>query len=227
MTDIVMLDQDLLDFPDPAHALDQPNGLLAVGGDLKPERLINAYRSGIFPWYEKDQPILWWSPDPRSVLLPDWLHTSRSLNKILKQGHFCVTYDQQFNRVIQACGDPRAYSSDTWITEQMLSAYSELHRLGYAHSVEVWQDDMLVGGLYGIAMGRVFFGESMFSLRANASKVGFSHLVKKLKSLGFQLIDCQVHSEHLASLGAKEIPRTRFLQLLSSQINDPLQSNWE
>ncbi len=227
MTDIVMLDQDLLDFPDPAHALDQPNGLLAVGGDLKPERLINAYRSGIFPWYEKDQPILWWSPDPRSVLLPDWLHTSRSLNKILKQGHFCVTYDQQFNRVIQACGDPRAYSSDTWITEQMLSAYSELHRLGYAHSVEVWQDDMLIGGLYGIAMGRVFFGESMFSLRANASKVGFSHLVKKLKSLGFQLIDCQVHSEHLASLGAKEIPRTRFLQLLSSQINDPLQSNWE
>ena len=222
-----MLDQDLLDFPDPAHALDQPNGLLAVGGDLKPERLINAYRSGIFPWYEKDQPILWWSPDPRSVLLPDWLHTSRSLNKILKQGHFCITYNQQFNRVIQACGDPRAYSSDTWITEQMLSAYNELHRLGYAHSVEVWQDNMLVGGLYGIAMGRVFFGESMFSLRANASKVGFSHLVKKLKSLGFQLIDCQVHSEHLASLGAKEIPRTRFLQLLISQINDPLQSNWE
>ena len=222
-----MLDQDLLDFPDPAHALDQPNGLLAVGGDLKPERLINAYRSGIFPWYEKDQPILWWSPDPRSVLLPDWLHTSRSLNKILKQGHFCVTYNQQFNRVIQACGDPRACSSDTWITEQMLNAYNELHRLGYAHSVEVWQDNILVGGLYGIAMGRVFFGESMFSLRANASKVGFSHLVKKLKSLGFQLIDCQVHSEHLASLGAKEIPRTRFLQLLSSQINDPLQSNWE
>lgn len=222
-----MLDQDLLDFPDPAHALDQPNGLLAVGGDLKPERLINAYRSGIFPWYEKDQPILWWSPDPRSVLLPDWLHTSRSLNKILKQRHFCVTYDQQFNRVIQACSDPRACSSDTWITEQMLSAYNELHRLGYAHSVEVWHDGLLVGGLYGIAMGRVFFGESMFSLRANASKVGFSHLIEKLKSLEFQLIDCQVHSEHLASLGAKEIPRSRFLQLLSSQISDPLQSNWE
>lgn len=227
MSGIMLLEHNLIDFPDPVHALDHPNGLLAVGGDLGPERLIRAYQSGIFPWYEKDQPILWWSPDPRSVLLPDWLHISHSLKKTLKQGQFCVTYDQNFHQVIQACSDPRTYSSNTWITDQMLSAYQELHRLGYAHSVEVWQDNELAGGLYGIAIGRVFFGESMFSLRANASKVGFCHLVGKLSSLGFHLIDCQIHSPHLASLGAKEIPRTEFLRFLNRHIDNPLQSNWE
>lgn len=226
MPELTVLDEQSLVFPNSEKALIEPNGLLAVGGDLTAKRLINAYKSGIFPWYEKDQPILWWSPNPRSVLKPEWLHISRSLKKTLKQKLFHITYDKQFNQVIQACREPRAYSDDTWITNQMINAYINLHKLGHAHSVEVWKDDQLVGGLYGIAMGRVFFGESMFSLYNNASKVALCYLVTKLQSLNFQLIDCQVHSAHIASLGAKEIPRTNFLNILNDLIDNPLQSNW-
>ncbi len=226
MPELIVLDEQSLVFPNPEAALIEPNGLLAVGGDLTSKRLINAYKSGIFPWYEKDQPILWWSPNPRSVFALEWMHVSRSLKKTLKQQHFHITYNENFNQVIQACREPRAYSDGTWITDQMINAYIKLHQLGHAHSVEVWKDDKLVGGLYGIAMGRIFFGESMFNVYANASKVAFFYLVTKLQSLGFQLIDCQVHSAHMASLGAREIPRIQFLAKLNNLIDNPLQSNW-
>ncbi|PCJ42184.1 MAG: leucyl/phenylalanyl-tRNA--protein transferase [SAR86 cluster bacterium] len=220
MHEPIWLKQDELSFPDPEHALKEPNGLLAVGGDLSLERLIAAYKLGIFPWYEAGQPILWWSPDPRMVLFPSELHISKSLNKVLSKQVYKVTFDQGFAAVILACAQQRSKNrDDTWITNEMQQAYINLHNAGWAHSVEVWEGNELVGGLYGIAMGRIFFGESMFNMRDNASKVAFVHLVQRLNSKGFTLIDCQVSSEHLTSLGAREIKREKFMGYLSKNIN--------
>lgn len=201
-------------FPDPSFALEEPNGLLAVGGDLSPARLLNAYRQGIFPWYSNGQPILWWSPDPRAVLFPDSFKISRSLRKTLRKRLFRITLDTAFDAVIDACSEPRGKNDGTWITGEMRQAYIQLHRIGFAHSVECWEGDELIGGLYGISMGKVFFGESMFSRRTDASKIGFAHLIEQLKDWEFGLIDCQVHSGHLASLGAEDITRDEFLGLL-------------
>ncbi len=204
-----------LDFPPLERALREPDGLLAAGGDLSPERLLAAYRHGCFPWFSAGQPILWWSPDPRMVLFPEELHVSRSLRKTLRRGDFTITFDQDFAAVIGACAAPRSYADGTWITPAMQAAYLELHRRGFAHSVEVWQHGQLVGGLYGLALGRLFFGESMFSRVSDASKVAFVSLVEQLRACGFVLIDCQMHTQHLASLGARPIPRREFAACLA------------
>ena len=201
-------------FPDVELALREPDGLLAVGGDLTPERLIEAYRNGIFPWYNAGQPVLWWSPDPRTVLLPERFKISRSLRKLLRQNKYRVTLDSCFSGVILACAAPRKEDAGTWITPEMVAAYCELHRLGYAHSVEVWHDDELVGGLYGVALGCVFFAESMFGRRSNTSKVALACLVAWLREWNYAMIDCQMHTAHLASLGAKDLPRREFIRLL-------------
>jgi len=210
-------------FPDVNLALEEPDGLLAIGGDLKPRRLIAAYRHGIFPWYNDDQPVLWWAPNPRTVLFPDKLKISRSLQKTLRKQAFNVTLDRAFNEVITACGQPREGEAQpgTWITPEMKQAYLSLHTLGYAHSVECWQDGQLIGGLYGVAIGRVFFGESMFTRRNDASKVAFVALVQQLERWGFGVIDCQIHSPHLESLGAEAISRERFSTLLDDFCERP------
>ncbi|MBU2156845.1 MAG: leucyl/phenylalanyl-tRNA--protein transferase [Gammaproteobacteria bacterium] len=223
---LTWLQRDSLDFPPLNKALREPNGLLAAGGDLRPERLIQAYRHGCFPWFQDGQPILWWSPDPRTVMLPDNLHVSRSLAKVLRQGRYRVTFDQAFAEVIRACAAPRSYATETWITSPMQDAYLELHQRGIAHSVEVWRDDLLVGGLYGLAMGQLFFGESMFSRADNASKVGFVTLVEHLKNWGFVLIDCQMPTEHLLSLGAQTISRTEFAGYLNAHLDQSSQADW-
>ncbi len=202
-------------FPPPQQALAEPNGLLAAGGVLNPAWLLAAYRQGIFPWYSAGEPILWWSPHPRLVLRPAALKLSRSLRRVLRQQVFDVRFDTAFAEVIAACAAPRAGAHGTWITDEIRAAYQAMHALGHAHSVESWQDGELVGGLYGIALGRVFFGESMFSRRSNASKVAFAHLVRYLEQRGFVLIDCQVRSDHLLSLGAEEIGREQFTALLA------------
>src|SRR5690554_113499 len=218
MISLPWLTDDSLAFPPLSEALQDPDGLLAAGGDLRPERLIAAYRAGIFPWYEAGQPILWWSPNPRTVIEPGQVHISRSMRKLLNRRPFTVSTDRAFSRVMRACAAPRAAYSGTWITDDMLDAYQHLHRLGVAHSVEVWQQEQLVGGLYGIALGKVFFGESMFSRTSNASKCGFILLAHHLHQWGFQLIDCQVASEHLSSLGASDISRQQFVNLLQQAI---------
>ena len=201
-------------FPDVRRALRHPNGLLAAGGDLAPERLVSAYRRGIFPWYSPGDPILWWSPDPRTVLFPTRLHSSRSLRKRLRQRSLAVTLDRSFAHVIRACATPRGPDGGTWIVPEMIAAYEDLHRLGLAHSVEVWQGQELVGGLYGVAVGRVFYGESMFSAVDDASKVALVHLCQVLAGWGFGLIDCQMRTDHLLSLGAEEMSRADFVALL-------------
>lgn len=202
-------------FPDISLALNEPDGLLAVGGDLCPQRLLAAYRQGIFPWYNHGQPILWWSPNPRMVLFPHKLHVSRSLRKTLRRQRFRLSADNAFAAVIEACSAPRDDGEgSTWITQEMKQAYQQLFGLGHAHSVECWLGDELVGGLYGIGIGRVFFGESMFSRARDASKVAFVQLVRQLKHWGYGLVDCQVHSAHLESLGAENIDREHFRQLL-------------
>lgn len=216
---IPWLDSTNLAFPPLTSALDEPNGLLAAGGDLSVARLIRAYSRGIFPWYEDPQPILWWSPDPRCVLLPGTMHISKSLRKVLRNQHFRVTCDTQFTAVVRACAAPRRYSSETWINPAMLQAYTDLHRLGVAHSIEVWQQNQLVGGLYGVALGKVFFGESMFSLVSDASKVALLYLSGQLQAWGYDLIDCQVTNEHLLSLGATEMLRTEFEERLRSAVH--------
>ena len=206
-----------------------PEGLLAVGGDLSSGRLLCAYRRGIFPWYSTDQPILWWSPDPRTVLYPDALKISRSLKKTLRHRGYRVTSDQYFSGVIQACAKPRDRNNDsgTWITSEMIKAYTTLSESGYAHSVEVWDQMKLVGGLYGVAIGRVFFGESMFSHSTDASKIALTALVRIISEKNFQLIDCQVPSEHLFSLGAKNIPRAMFSgQLQAALAVDSQPDTW-
>jgi leucyl/phenylalanyl-tRNA--protein transferase len=213
-------------FPPLNKALREPNGLLAAGGDLSAERLVAAYRHGCFPWYQDNQPILWWSPDPRTVLFPDELHVSRSLAKILRQAPFQVTFDHAFAKVIEACAAPRDYAEGTWITTPMQRAYLELHRRGIAHSVEVWRDGELVGGLYGLAMGQLFFGESMFSRADNASKVGFVTLVEQLRAWDFALIDCQMPTQHLQSFGARPISRADFADCLTRYIDLPSKASW-
>ena len=201
-------------FPPASEALTEPNGLLAAGGDLEPERLLAAYRQGIFPWYQEGQPILWWSPDPRAVLWPAGLKVSRSLRRSMRNRGYEFRVDTAFERVIAACAEPRGYGGGTWITAEMAEAYLRLHRLGWAHSFETWQDDRLVGGLYGVAIGRAFFGESMFTRATDASKVALVHGVELLRSRATQIIDCQVASAHTRSLGAVDMPRTEFLSLI-------------
>ena len=200
-----------------------PEGLLAVGGDLRPERLLEAYRHGIFPWYEEDQPILWWSPDPRAVLFPDKLHVPRSLDKTIRRGHFTVTLDTRFRDVMMECAGPRPQYPEggTWITPAMIEAYTRLYEQGYAHSIETWQEGNLVGGLYGVAIGGAFFGESMFSRATDASKVALVSLVRQLHTWGFQIFDCQQTSPHVMRLGAEEIPRRAFLNHLNAALTLP------
>lgn len=185
-----------------------------MGGDLSPARLIQAYRQGIFPWFNDGDPILWWSPNPRAVMFLDQLHIGRSLKKTIRRQQFTVSMDREFEAVIKHCAMPRAYEAGTWITGEMMDAYIELHRLGVAHSIEIWQKNRLVGGLYGVALGKVFFGESMFSLVSGASKVAFVQLAKQLQQWQYTLIDCQVSSEHLKTMGATEINRNDFIKLL-------------
>jgi leucyl/phenylalanyl-tRNA---protein transferase len=208
-------------FPPVSQA--SPEGLLAVGGDLRPERLLEGYRHGIFPWYSGDQPILWWSPNPRTVLFPDKLHISRSLKRSLRPGLFNVTLDRCFRDVMQHCAGPRPQYPDggTWITAEMLEAYTRLHELGYAHSVETWQEGRLVGGLYGVALGGVFFAESMFTRVSDASKVALVSLVRQLQAWGFSLMDCQQSSPHVLALGAEAIPRLEFLDHLAAALALP------
>lgn len=227
MTELRWLDPDSLDFPPSNEALANPNGLLAVGGDLAPARLMAAYRQGIFPWYEEGQPLLWWSPDPRTVLTPSSLHVSRSMSKFLRKTRFTVTFDRAFAAVISACAEPRDYTDATWITSEMQQAYMQLHQWDVAHSVEVWDGAELVGGLYGVALGKVFFGESMFSRRDNASKTGFIALVRHLQERGCELIDCQMPTDHLESLGAHAISRKDFVAALSELCNEQIASCWK
>jgi len=212
---------DNLRFP-PAE-LASPEGLLAVGGDLRVERLLEAYRHGIFPWYNDDQPILWWSPDPRAVLFPDQLHISRSLKRTMRLGGFTVTLDTRFRDVMRGCAGPRPQYPDggTWITKEMTEAYVQLHELGYAHSVEAWQEGRLVGGLYGVALGGIFFGESMFTRVPDASKVALVSLVRQLQAWGFRIFDCQQPSRHIKMLGAEDISRRDFLDHLAGALTLP------
>lgn len=205
-------------FPSPEEA--ERDGLLAIGGDLSPERLLVAYQQGIFPWYEEGQPLLWWSPDPRLIMEPKNFKLSRSLKKVIRKGQFQVRTDTSFSEVIRACATIRTENDQgTWITMDMEEAYIRLHELGYAHSVETWYDGELVGGLYGIFLGRAFFGESMFMRKTDASKVAFAALVEQMKKWKVDLIDCQVTSNHLKSLGAVEIPRLEFLKRLKQAIS--------
>jgi leucyl/phenylalanyl-tRNA--protein transferase len=207
-------------FPPITHA--EPNGLLAVGGDLSPQRLLNAYANGIFPWYSDGEPILWWSPAPRMVLFPDELRVHKSMRPLLNGDKFRVSFDTDFEAVMRACSvQVRRDQDGTWITDEMIDAYCELHRFGYAHSVEVWQGGELVGGLYGIALGRIFFGESMFARASNASKFGFIQLVLRLRQIGYQLIDCQQETAHIATLGARPIERQEFTQRLEIGLQAP------
>jgi leucyl/phenylalanyl-tRNA--protein transferase len=214
-------------FPDVSLALDEPAGLLAAGGDLEPQRLIAAYRRGIFPWYEAGQPILWWSPDPRAVLFPEEFHVSRSLHRTLRRELFTTTVDTDFAAVIGQCARERPGQRGTWITTEMKQAYLAMHRLGLAHSVEVWHREQLVGGVYGLSLGRVFFGESMFSTMADASKVGLLSLARLLQAWNYPLIDCQISSPHLHTLGATLIPRRRFVALLDELCSQsPAAGSW-
>ncbi|MEO7559412.1 MAG: leucyl/phenylalanyl-tRNA--protein transferase [Nitrosospira sp.] len=206
-------------FPPLNTALANPNGLLAAGGDLSPQRLIEAYRHGIFPWFNEGEPILWWSPDPRMVLFPGELKISRSLRKTMKKDNYEIRVDSAFSEVMQACAQPRNECAGTWIHAEMISAYAALYEMGLAHSVEVWIGGELMGGLYGVAQGKVFFGESMFSRVSDASKIAFVHLVKQLERRGFRMIDCQMKTAHLASLGGREIPRKEFSQKLKELVN--------
>jgi leucyl/phenylalanyl-tRNA--protein transferase len=215
-------------FPALNRALIEPDGLLAIGGCLSKNRLLNAYRHGIFPWFNPEDPILWWSPNPRLVLFPDKLYISRSLRKTIRKQIFTVTIDQAFDKVIAACAKPRKEGAGTWITKEINEAYNELHQLGIAHSAEAWLNDELVGGLYGVTLGRVFFGESMFHTKTDASKVVFASLVEQLKSWNYQLIDCQMHTPHLESLGAQEIDRNYFATLLDKYCDTPAnQAAWQ
>lgn len=217
---------DEIVFPPPHLATAE--GLLAVGGDLSRKRLLLAYRMGIFPWYSKGDPILWWSTDPRLVLYPEELHTSRSLKKVIRKGLFKITMDTVFEKVIFACANARRNTGPgTWIMPEMIAAYCDLFQAGYAHSVEAWHEGVLVGGLYGVSVGRCFFGESMFSNVSNASKVCLAHLAGYLKTYAFDLIDCQVKTDHLMRLGAREISRRDFLMRLHKSVRkETLKGNW-
>lgn len=214
-------------FPNTSSALDDPNGLLAVGGDLSPARLLAAYSHGIFPWYSPGQPILWWSPSPRMVLQPQNLHIGRSNQKLLAKSPFEIRVDTAFEQVIRHCAEVfRPDQDGTWITQEIQYAYIEMHRLGYAHSIESWLNDELVGGLYGMAIGRAFFGESMFSLVSSASKVAFLTIAQQLQRWNYELIDCQIYTDYLASFGAQEIPREQFETLLAQALKDKQAHHW-
>jgi leucyl/phenylalanyl-tRNA--protein transferase len=212
-------------FPDPELALTEPNGLLAIGGDLSPETLLSAYPQGIFPWYSQGEPIMWWSPDPRLILFFSDFKLSTSLKKTIKKQNYSVTCDLAFDQVIHHCGHIPSRENKTWITDEMTKAYINLHNLGIAHSIEVWEgrpnQGQLIGGLYGLCIGQAFFGESMFSLKNNASKIALYYLIKFLSKQGFTWVDCQVPSEHLISLGAKTMPRAEFLKLLKQTLEKP------
>ncbi|MEO0581153.1 MAG: leucyl/phenylalanyl-tRNA--protein transferase [Bacteroidota bacterium] len=213
-------------FPHPQLA--EPDGLLAIGGDLSVDRLIQGYATGVFPWYNEEEPILWWSPDPRFILYPDQLKVSKSMKQVLRRKTFEITYDQDFGQVIRNCQQiPRPGQAGTWITPDMIAAYEALHQEGWAHSVEVWQQGQLVGGLYGVSLGTCFFGESMFAKVSNASKAGFITLIQDLKAANFQLIDCQIYTAHLASLGATSISRLTFLEHLNAFLeHQSIRGNW-
>lgn len=212
-------------FPPVTEAED---GLLAVGGDLSVERLLEAYFSGVFPWFSEEEDIMWWAPDPRFVLFPADLKISKSMRSVLKKGVFTTTFDTAFDQVIRNCQkSPRKDQDGTWITSEMQAAYCKLHELGFAHSVEVWEEGVLVGGLYGISLGKAFFGESMFSKKSNASKTALIYLVQQLVERNFHFIDCQVYTEHLETMGAKEIPRVEFMEKLAKALqSDSLVGNW-
>ncbi len=218
---MIALLHDDTPFPPVEQALRTPNGLLAAGGSLTPARLLDAYRHGIFPWFNPGDPILWWSPDPRTVLFPEEFKISRSLRKTLRSGVYEVRTDTAFERVIRACAAPREAQGGTWITEDMITAYVRLHWMGVAHSVETWRHGELVGGLYGVSIGRMFYGESMFSRSTDASKVALAHLAAQLQRWGYDMIDCQMHTAHLASLGAREIPRAEFVQRVQELTRGP------
>jgi leucyl/phenylalanyl-tRNA--protein transferase len=222
---IFALNEDII-FP-PVH-LAEESGILAVGGDLSPERLIEAYRRGIFPWYSDDDPIIWWSPNPRFVLFPDDLQVSKTMRQVLRRNIFRITCDRDFRAVIQGCREPRKRERGTWITDEMLEAYVRLHELGIAHSVEAWQDGELAGGLYGLSLGRCFFGESMLTRTDNASKAAFITLTKKLMELQFVIIDCQVYTAHLESLGAVHIGREEYLDILEEGLKgETMRGSWK
>jgi leucyl/phenylalanyl-tRNA---protein transferase len=208
-------------FPPVHRALREPNGLLAAGGELSVERLLDAYRRGIFPWYSDGQPVLWWSPDPRMILVPAEIAISRSLRKRVRRRDCEIRTDTRFDDVMRACAEPREGQAGTWITEEMAAAYAALHREGYAHSVETWVGGELVGGLYGVSVGRIFFGESMFSRASDASKIALAHLARQIERWHFGLIDCQMSTPHLESLGAREIARKDFMRALSELVNYP------
>ena len=212
---------DTTPFPPVEQALRSPNGLLAAGGSLAPHRLLDAYRHGIFPWFNAGDPILWWSPDPRIVLFPDEFKASRSLRKTVRNKTYEVRTDTAFESVMRACAASRKGQAGSWINEEMIAAYVRLQRMGMAHSVETWQQGELVGGLYGISIGRMFYGESMFSRKTDASKVALAHLAAQLQRWGYGMIDCQMNTPHLASLGARELPRTEFIQRLQELIHYP------
>lgn len=215
-------------FPPLHKALTEPNGLIAVGGCLSSQRLLNAYKLGVFPWYNPGEPILWWAPDPRLVIFPDQIRVSRSLRKTLRKGIFNFTVDQAFEAVVTACAQSRSNESGTWISKDIHQAYTALYKLGIAHSAEVWQDDKLVGGLYGVTLGQVFFGESMFHTVTDASKAAFVNLAELLAAWDFKLIDCQVHTSHLESLGAIEIKRDHFSSLLQKYCDSQAKSDaWQ
>ena len=214
MKNLTWIDPDdpVIAFPPVSEALEEPDGLLAAGGDLRPERLIAAYRQGIFPWYEEGQPILWWSPDPRAIIRTDQLHISRSLQKTLRKDHYRVSFDTAFSAVVEACSQPRRGSNGTWITHEMLQAYTTLHHMGHAHSVEVWNDEgELTGGLYGIMLDNIFAGESMFSRTTDMSKVAMVYLSEWLQMRDIHTIDCQLPNPHLIRMGAVTIPRAEFV----------------
>ena len=217
-----------MSFPPPDQALRTPNGLLAMGGELSPARLIDAYSKGIFPWFNVADPILWWSPDPRMVLFPDEFMISRSLRKTLRGQKYEIRTDSAFEQVMRACAAPRDKVAATWIHDSMIAAYTELHGMGIAHSVETWINGSLAGGLYGIGIGRMFYGESMFSRTTNASKIALAHLVAQLRRWNYGMIDCQMSTAHLASLGAREISRKEFMQRLKVLVNYPnSQHKWQ
>jgi leucyl/phenylalanyl-tRNA--protein transferase len=213
-------------FPPLEHALREPPGLLAAGGDLSPARLLAAYERGVFPWYSAQQPILWWSPDPRMVLYPEEFKCSRSLGKTLRNGPYTTRVDHAFGATIRACAAPRRAGPDTWLNEDMIASYEQLHELGFGHSIETYDGDLLAGGLYGIQLGQVFFGESMFSGARDASKVALARLIEECRARDIRLIDCQVASSHLASLGAREVSRSHFVALLLRYARRSPRGSW-
>lgn len=221
MVNLPWLDPEHIAFPDTSDALESPEGLLAAGGQLSTDWLLAAYQKGIFPWFSEGDPILWWSPSPRTIIHINQLHISKSLRKTLNKKDFEVSINTAFSEVIDACAEPRPQQGqeETWISHDINQAYQQLHHLGYAHSVEVWRGKELIGGLYGVALGRVFFGESMFSFQPNGSKIALSYLVEHLKQWHYSFIDCQVHNDHLASMGAVQVPREVFEVLLNKHLN--------